>query len=97
MAMVNVHFTDFQTASTGIYSKVFDGIMRDPNNVVSTTKVGYTKVRHENYAFISDVTPLSKNASNDCRLTLIREKFYRSGYGIVVPDGWPYKKYFDAM
>ena len=37
------------------------------------------------------------NASDDCRISLIKENFYKMGFGLAVPEGWPYKKYFDAV
>ena len=68
---------------------------KDPSNLVSPFTIGLVKTRTEKYAFIGDTTYLAINASDDCSLSLIKERFYNSGYGIVVPQGWPYKKYFD--
>ena len=90
-----IHFI-FQTATSGIYKEVYDGIQKDPTNIVGIDE-GYMKVRQENYAYIGDETMLSINASDDCSLSLINERFFQSGFGIVVPKGWPYKKYFDAV
>ena len=67
----------------------------DPSNFVSPNTMGLVKARTEKYAHMGDATLLAMNASDDCSLSLIKERFYNSGFGIVVPKGWPYKKYFD--
>ena len=74
---------------------MYEMIAEDPNNNVRHNPAGLAKVRTENYAFISDVTYLLNNATDNCRVSLINERFYKSGYGLAFPKGWPYKKYFD--
>ena len=55
------------------------------------------KILTEKYAYISDVRYMQTLAQADSRLGIIKEKILMSGFGIAVPDGWPYKKYFDAV
>ena len=78
-----------------MYSDIWSGIKSDPGNIVKTGDEGFTKVRTEKYAFIGDMTFLSANATDDCNLTFIKETFYKVGFGFAMPEGWPYKKYFD--
>ena len=82
-------------AETGVYRDVYEGIIQDPENIVIESPDAYEKVKWERYAYINDETPLRVEVAKDCRLTVIPELFYPSGFGIVVPEGWPYKHYFD--
>ena len=94
---IHLLFSLNQTTPSGVYSRIHEGIESYPDNVVPTADAGFIKVREEKFAFISDQTMLMINASNDCTLTLIGERFYETGFGLAVPEGWPYKKYFDAV
>ena len=76
---------------------IHDGIQLDQSNIVDTQNAGFLKVRTENYAYIHDETLLMINASDDCSLSLIGEHFYETGFGLAVPNGWPYKKHFDTV
>ena len=87
----------FKTAEYGLYKDINSKIQSDPSNVVQNGDEGFTKVRTEKYAFMDDVTYLAMNASDNCNLALIKDRFYKTGLGIAVPEGWPYKKYFDAV
>ena len=74
---------------------MYKAIRRNPDNIVQRSDEGFTKVRMEKYAFIGDETMLLMNASDNCRISLINEKFYKSGFGLAFPERWPYKGYFD--
>ena len=91
--------TPIQSAKSGVYNDVYNGIMSNPSNVLSWVNGddGLAKVRLEKYAYIDDSTFLAMNASDDCSISLIKERFYKMGFGLAVPEGWPYKKYFDAV
>ena len=97
----NISFThwliSFQTAEDGIYEDIYRGITSDANNLVIENADGIKKVAYEKYAFISDVTILETEISNDCSISLIKERFYKTGFGLAVPEDWPYKKYFDSV
>ena len=72
--------------------------MKDPDNLmVANTNIGFEKVRSEKHAYIADVTDLLMNTVNDCQISLIDERFYKTGYGLAFPEDWPYKEYFDKV
>ena len=89
--------SSLQTAESGLYKDIYSKILTDSSNIVQNGDDGFVKVRTENYAFIDDATYLAMNASDNCNLALIKDRFYKTGFGIAVPQGWPYKKYFDAV
>ena len=73
-------------------------IMKDPDNrIVASHVIGLEKVRSEKHAHIGDENDLLMNAGNDCGISLIGERFYKTGYGLAFPEDWPYKKYFDEV
>ena len=51
--------------------------------------------RSEKHAHIADVTALLMNTVSDCQISLIDERFYKTGFGLDFPEDWPYEKYFD--
>ena len=72
--------------------------MSDPSNVVKPgIKAGVEKVTHEKYAYITDNYYAHLKTLEDCRLSVIKEKFFNSYTAFVVPSGWHYKKYFDKV
>ena len=85
----------FQASDHGTYAKMYNEILKDPKNFVSRTSEGLEKVHTEKYAYITDETGLRMNASDNCNLVVIGERFYPSGFGLAFPEKWPYKKYFD--
>ena len=66
-----------------------------PGSIVQDSAAGFTKAKHEKFAYIGDKTFLEANSVDDCDLTLIKEEFFKVGFGLAVQEGWPYKKYFD--
>ena len=80
-----------------MYKDIYEGMQRDPANFVPSIAAGLPKVRQEKYAYILDETYLAMNSSDDCSLSLIKEKFYETGFGFAVPENWPHKKYFDVV
>ena len=89
----------FQTAKSGIYKDIWHAIMSDPeNNLKLTGDEGLMDLRQRNdYAVINDATWLRTQLANDCDISLIRETFYKTGFGLALPEGSPYKKYFDEV
>ena len=71
---------------------MFKAVQEDPDNIVQGSAQGFAKVLSENYAFITDETLILRNVSDNCRLSPISEKFYKSGFGLAFPKGWPYKE-----
>ena len=70
--------------------------MKDPDNlIVASTDIGFEKVRSGKHAHISDETDMLMNPQNDCQISLIDERFYKTGYGLAFAEDWPYKEYFD--
>ena len=63
---------------------------------MKNTDVGFAKVKNEKYAYIGETSTRLKRL-NDCTIAEIKEEIFRSGYGLVFQDGWPYKKYFDYV
>ena len=84
----------FQTATDGTFANLYSNIQDNPDSVVQSVNEGFAKVRSEKYAFITDETTIAR-ISEDCSIALITEKFYKAGFGLAFPEGWPYKKYFD--
>ena len=76
---------------------MYRGIMSDHDNLVSDGDAGVKMVMHENYAYIGEATFLQMTVSKNCQLSMIKEKFFINKHAFVVPNGWPYKKYFDAV
>ena len=72
-----------------------EGMEKDPNNIVPDDMAGFTKVRSEKYALMGDETFLQMNASDNCKISLASERFYKSGFGLAFPEGWPYKDHFN--
>ncbi len=58
---------------------------------------GLEKVRNEKYAFVAEKTPLDIFLREDCDLDVIKEDFFPGDAGFVMPQGWPYTKYFDKV
>ena len=72
--------------------------MKDPDNLmVANDEIGFEKVRSEKHAHIDDETALLMNTLNDCQISLIDERFYKTGYGLAFPEDWPYKACFDKV
>ena len=78
-----------QTATAGVYKDIYDGIMSDPSNIVTWESNPFDKVENEKFAFISDSTFLQRQAARNCNMSLIAERFYKTGFGFAVPEGWP--------
>ena len=94
------HCTYFslQEAKSGLYTDLYKGITSDPSNILHwPDDDGIDKVRLEKFAYIDDGTWLATYALDNCRVSLIKERFYKMGFGLAVPEGWPYKQYFDAV
>ena len=72
--------------------------MNDPdyNLVPFGDEIDLLKQR-QNYALIQDETYLRIQLASDCEISLIRETFYKTGFGFALPEGSPYKKYFDEV
>ena len=88
-----------KTAKGGIYKDIYEGIMSDPDyNIVPPGEIGFSLVKErDNFALISDATWLRRGFAEDCGISLIRETFYKTGFGFALPEGSPYKIYFDEM
>ena len=71
--------------------------MSDPSNVVTSEKEGLAKVTHEKYAYINNNYFVHRKSIEDCRLSVINEQFFDTYTAFVVPNEWPYKKYFDKV
>ena len=72
--------------------------MKDPDNLmVANTYIAFEKVRSGKHAHIADETDLLMYTVNDCQISLIDERFYKTGYGLAFPEDWPYKEYFDKV
>ena len=67
------------------------------DNIVENTDDALKKILTENYAYIDDSTFLDLVAAERCDVAVIAETFYNTGFGLVFPKGWEYKKYFDAV
>ena len=66
-------------------------------STVNGTEAGFRKTRTENYGFIGDKTILDSYAAAHCDLTLLPVEFYKAGFGIAFPKGWPYTEYFNDV
>ena len=87
-----------KTSKGGIYKDIYEGIMRNPDyNLVPFENGVWLLKQRQDFALIGDVTRLRTQLGSDCDISLIRETFYRSGFGLVLPQGSPYKKYFNEM
>ena len=71
--------------------------MSEPTNVVRKQRTALKKVLHEQYAYIADTTGLTIQKTRNCQFALIEDRFFPSTYAFAVPNGWPYKKYFDHV
>ena len=70
--------------------------MKDPDNlIVAHDDIGIEKVKSEKHAHFGDETGLLYGV-NDCQLSLIDERFFKTGFGLAFPEDWPYKEYFDG-
>ncbi len=87
----------FQEAKQGIYHDLWKGISRDLSNLVPDVQAGLEKVRNEKYAFVAEKTPLKVIVGEDCDLDIIKEDFFPGDAGFVMPQGWPYTKYFNKV
>ena len=62
---------------------------------MKSSRTAFKRVKNGTYAYITDKTYLRLKSLQDCNLTVIDEEFFKSGFGLALQDGWPYKKYFD--
>ena len=76
---------------------MYQGVLSDPENLLPNGDVGMHKVRTEKFAYISDATYLTMRALDDCSLKLIKQKFYKTGFALAVPERWPYTKDFNDV
>ena len=85
-------------AQTGVFRDIHLAIESDPDNhhVAGIHEV-LRRVKREKFAFIDDVTFFKYYTSDDCSLAIIPEKFYPTGFGLAVPEDWPYIQYFDTV
>ena len=72
-------------------------MMADPSNLLTSSKEWLAKVFHEKYAYVFSYDFVYPETLKDCRLSVIKENFFRSYTAFVVPSAWPYKKYFDKV
>ena len=86
-----------QEAKHGIYHDMWKGISRDSSNLVADVETGLEKVRNEKYAFVAETIPLQVTVGEDCSLDVIKENFFPGDSGFVMPEGWPYTKYFNKV
>ena len=97
---MSVNDTSFvlQTAKNNIYEEIYKGMMADPSNMVKSSTFAYDRVAKDNFAYMNDVTMLQRAAArNNCKFRLIKERFYKSGFGLAVRQGSPYKEHFDKV
>ena len=71
--------------------------MSDPANLVGDGEDGVKKTMQEKYAYMAETTYLQLTLSENCQLSMIKEKFFASKHAFVIPRGWLYKKYFDTV
>ena len=83
----------FQTATDGIFKKMYNRVDTSaPNNPAAFERL----MNGGHYAFIDDKTSQIRDIKDNCQLAMIGEQFFKSGFGLAFPEGWKYKKYFDA-
>ena len=66
-------------------------------STVNGSEAGFRKTTTENYGFIGDKTYLGSYAAAHCELTLLPVEFYKTGFGLAFPEGWPYTEYFNDV
>ena len=86
-----------QTSTNAIYQQLYQGVMSDPANLVGDGEDGVKKTMQEKYAYMAETTYLQLTLSENCQLSMIKEKFFASKHAFVIPRGWLYKKYFDTV
>jgi hypothetical protein len=68
----------------------------DPDVLSTNRSVHLRKVEEENFAYISDRTPLLMQAllNDDCKLVVMPEGFMPMPYGLAIKKGSPYLEEF---
>lgn len=90
----------FENATAGIFKKVWQGIKKfnrsDPDVLSKSTQTHLWKVRNDDYAFITDRTPLVVQALADesCRFVVMDEMFMPMPFGVGLQKGSPYAGIF---
>jgi hypothetical protein len=67
---------------------------------VDDDDAAFDKVLHQHgYAMLDDKTSLSERvrASRNCDVMFMKEEILKSGYGIVVRKGVPYRRQFNVL
>ena len=74
---------------------MYSNILKNPRNIVPKFEIGVERAKSQKYAIMGDETALHLVAAGDCQISVIDEKFYKSGFGLAFPEDWIYRKYFD--
>ena len=84
----------FRTATSGYFKQIWDKIQSDPGNLVSLYE-GLTRVRNEEFIFVTEHFYLQLLLSGDCDLVLGQETFLPRYLGWITPKGWPFSEIFN--
>jgi hypothetical protein len=74
-------------------------VQRNPkHSIAQSTKEAWTRLVNDPLvAYTGDKIALTqrRNKRNACNVVLLQEEYYKSGFGIVIKQGSPYKRHFD--
>ncbi|XP_063446900.1 glutamate receptor ionotropic, delta-1-like [Mytilus trossulus] len=86
--------TLFQTASSGVYTQVWEKMSTMP--YVTSRATAVELARTGEYAFMTDISQLEFIQLQDCEaFALAAEVFNQAGLGFVMPENAPYKEAFN--
>ena len=74
--------------------------MHPEESIVDNEEDALNKVlTHKGYAMMSDKTSLGElvRKSGNCEVMFMDQEFFKSGYGIVIKKGAPYRRQFDKL
>ena len=88
-----------QSASSGVYKKIWTQIDQSSDNLVKNLETGFQKMLSEEYIFMDDYKNLVAMVAEteDCSLHIANEKFLYTGYGFPLQQGSPYLEEFNKM
>jgi hypothetical protein len=89
-----------QEATHGPYKRLWDKVQRNlPDSLNPDSNEIRRNVEAGGYATTASKIGLRAYMANkrDINLILLREEYYKAGFGIVIKQGMPYKRHFDKV
>jgi len=82
----------FKSSGVSLYQNLYQKMLSDPAGLPDSNSAGVARVKEGDYAYFLESPSAEYHVSHNCDLTTVGGNLDSKGYGIVLPQGSPYRE-----